>query len=125
MPPLNPCRRMRCRRRPIHIISDAESANSADSVQALLKGYKAAIRGTVGSPSVIRAPRIVLRLGWSIEHSHRSDETEHKQDKSHQSPSQSGIADGSTIKISALRILLFQSTHLLPFPPPTPHPPSL
>ena len=56
-------RRMRPGRRLIHIISDAEPTNSADSVQTLLKGYKAAIRGSTGSRSVLCAPRIVLRFG--------------------------------------------------------------
>jgi hypothetical protein len=55
-------RRMRPGRRLIHIISDAEPTNSADSVQTLLKGYKAAIRGSTGSRSVLCAPRIVLRF---------------------------------------------------------------
>jgi hypothetical protein len=53
---------MRPGRRLIHIISDAEPTNSADSVQTLLKGYKAAIRGSTGSRSVLCAPRIVLRF---------------------------------------------------------------
>src|SRR5690349_7684101 len=54
-------RRMRPRRRLIQIVSEAEPANSADSVQTLLKGYKATIRGRTGRRSILGAPRIVLR----------------------------------------------------------------
>jgi hypothetical protein len=58
-----------------------------------------------------------LSLGWSIEHSRRSDNTEHKQDKSHQSPSQSGIADGSTIKIWARRFFDLSQNRSFVWPP--------
>ena len=54
---------MRSGRRHIHIVADTEPANSADRIQTLLKGYKAAVRGRTGSPSILRAPRIILRLG--------------------------------------------------------------
>jgi hypothetical protein len=60
-------RRMRSRRRLIHIISDAEPADSADSVQTLLKGYKAAIGRGTGGRSILRAPRIVLRFSGFFE----------------------------------------------------------
>jgi len=72
---------MRSWRRLVHIISDAEPTNSADSVQALLKGYKAAIRGTTGSPSVLCAPRIVLCFGAcsSAEKTHAKSQREQHQ----------------------------------------------
>ena len=57
---------MRSGRWLIQIIADAETANSADSGQTLLKAYKPAIRGTTGGPSVLRATRIVLRLCGSF-----------------------------------------------------------
>jgi hypothetical protein len=54
---------MRSGRRLIHIVADTEPANSADRIQTLLKSYKAAVRGRTGSPSILCAPRIILRLG--------------------------------------------------------------
>jgi len=49
---------------------------------ALLKCCEATILTAV--LRVKRTPRIVLRLGWIVEHSRRSNDTEHKQDKFHQ-----------------------------------------
>jgi hypothetical protein len=68
------------RRRLIQIISDAEPANSADSVQTLLKGYKAAIRGTTGGPSIFRTPRIVLGLSgfFDEENGYENSHNEHQ-----------------------------------------------
>jgi hypothetical protein len=71
---------MRSRRRLIQIISDAEPANSADSVQTLLKGYKAAIRGTTGGPSIFRTPGIILGLSgfFDEENGYENSHNEHQ-----------------------------------------------
>ena len=58
--PLFPSIRVWSGRRLIEIIPNAEPTNSADGVQTLLKGHKAAIRRSTGTASVLRAPRIVL-----------------------------------------------------------------
>jgi hypothetical protein len=108
---------MRSGRSLIQIISDAEPANSADSVQTLLKGYKAAIRGTTGGSSVLRAPRIVLRSAWSVEHSAYSDHTEHKQNIPHPSPHIRAFADRFNNKISTGQYL---SGRFLIVPSPRP-----
>ena len=72
----------------------AKAAYPTHSGLTLLNCRKAAIRGAaIVATAVNRAPRIVLGFGWSIEHSRRSDDTEYKQDKFHESPTQSGIAD--------------------------------
>jgi hypothetical protein len=93
----------------------AQAAEPARGFHALFKCCEAAI--CAARPTTVnRAPRIVLSLGWSIEHSRRSDNTEHKQDKSHQSPSQSGIADGSTIKIWARRFFDLSQNRSLVWP---------
>ena len=61
--PLDPGQRMRSRRGLICIVSDAETADTPDSRQALLKSDEATIHGTIRSASIFRAPRIVLRFG--------------------------------------------------------------
>jgi hypothetical protein len=71
------------RRRLIQIISDAEPANSADSVQTLLKGYKAAIRGTTGGPSIFRTPGIVLGLSGFFDEENGYENSHNEQQNPH------------------------------------------
>jgi len=70
-------------RRLIQIISNAEPANSADSVQTLLKGYKPAIRGTIGSPSVLGAPQIVLRFSGFFDAENGYENPRNQEQKPH------------------------------------------
>jgi hypothetical protein len=60
--PLNSSRRVRAGRRLICIISNAETADTPDSGQALLKSDEATIHGTIWSPRIFRTPGIVLGL---------------------------------------------------------------
>src|ERR1051325_4139735 len=75
---------MRSGRRHIHIVADTEPANSADRIQTLLKGYKAAIRGRTGSPSILRAPRIILRLGGCFNAEESYQRPDDEQQMSHE-----------------------------------------
>lgn len=74
---------MRSRRRLIQIISDAEPANSAHSVQTLLKGYKAAIRGTTGGPSIFRTPGIVLGFSGFFDEENGYENSRNEQQNPH------------------------------------------
>jgi hypothetical protein len=67
----------------IQIVSDTEPADSTDSVQTLLKGYKAAIRGRAGRRSILRAPRIVLRLSGCFDPGHGYKNAGNEKQKSH------------------------------------------
>ena len=70
----------------------AKPADAADGVETLFECRETTIcTAAVVPATVIGAPRIVLRLGWIVEHSRRSNDTEHKQDKFHQHPSNRGL----------------------------------
>src|SRR5262245_25753527 len=71
----------------------AKVASPTQRGLALLQCCEATIL-TAALHVVKRAPRIVLSFCWSVEHNRRSDDTEHKQDTSHKSPSRSGLPDG-------------------------------
>jgi len=74
---------MRPWRRLIQVISDAEPANSADRVQALLKGYKAAVCGRTGGRSILRAPWIVLRFSGFFDAEDRYENSRNEQQRPH------------------------------------------
>jgi hypothetical protein len=74
---------MRSGRRLIHIIPDAEPADSTDSVQTLLKGYKAAIRGSRRSRSILRAPRVILRYSGFFDAEDGYENSRNEQHKPH------------------------------------------
>jgi len=65
----------------------AEATKPARGCHALFKCCEATVCTAAAPPTAVnRAPRIVLSLGWSVEHSRRSDDTEYKQDEPRQSP---------------------------------------
>ena len=98
-----PSVRMRSGRRHVLRIRLAVATEPTRGFQALFKRCEAAVCATF--PAVIRAPRIVLGFGWSVEHSCCSNNAERKQNQSHQSPHISRVADGLTLKTSASRNL--------------------
>jgi hypothetical protein len=81
--PLNPSRRVRAGRRLICIISNAETADTPDSSQALLKSDEATIDGTIWSPRIFRTPGIVLGLGAILNAKDTDASCNHEQQEPH------------------------------------------
>jgi hypothetical protein len=103
----------------------AQATEPARRLHALFKCCKAAICAAAAHPTAVyRAPRIVLSIAWTVEHSHCHENTEQKQNKSqhHQSLPLWDYLTGSKNKIWARGCFdLSQNTSLLGprrFPPP-------
>jgi hypothetical protein len=74
---------VRAGRRLICIISNAETADTPDSGQALLESDEATIDGTIWSPRIFRTPGIVLGLGAILNAKDTDASCNHEQHEPH------------------------------------------
>jgi hypothetical protein len=94
-----PSVRMWSGRRHVLPVRLAKATEPARGFHALFKCCETAVCTAVACPIAINcAPRIVLGVTRTVEHSHCREDTEHKQNKSHRSLTSLRLLTGLTIK---------------------------